>query len=76
MSTTSPLPERDNQQKQTAAERMTKVTERTIAFVIDASASRASSESEGKCGASITTNRLLVSRPSKNIRVHDVNRCA
>jgi hypothetical protein len=48
MSTTSPLPERDNQQKQTGAEPMTKVTERTIAFVIDASASRASSESEGK----------------------------
>jgi hypothetical protein len=47
MSTTSPLPERDNQQKQTGAEPMTKVTE-TIAFVIDASASRASSESEGK----------------------------
>ncbi len=37
MSTTSPLPERDNQQKQTGAEPMTKVTERTIAFVIDAS---------------------------------------
>jgi hypothetical protein len=37
MSTTPPLPERDNQQKQTGAEPMTKVTERTIAFVIDAS---------------------------------------
>jgi hypothetical protein len=30
-------PERDNQQKQTGVEPMTKVTERTIAFVIDAS---------------------------------------
>ena len=39
-------------------------------------ASRASSESEASSEASMTTNRLLVSRPSKNIRVHDVNRCA
>jgi hypothetical protein len=55
MSTTPSLPERDNQQKQTAAEPMTKVTERTIAFVIDASSGIGEAVAQRLAAKGITT---------------------